>query len=449
MKMEKISKQKARLIVDRVKKNFLFTGVWHDSEIASLLRYIPIICRVDDEKQYAYTDGHCIILGLKFLEADSESFQRAVLLHEMIHIMYQHPQRGKGKIIPVWQIAVDIITNAIVELYEKEAEKMGCSDTPFFNIYIDKVCGEKISAINYRDFIDQNDLYKKPIHRWNCEEVYDYLLKNKVKIVSVDSMSDCDLESISPLTNEEIESIPADLRGELSDSDEQTLEKWNDRLEKASKEYGSCKGSILGKVTEKAPPKKEDWKKRLRKFAKQKLGRKTELSYSKIGRSFSSLNRKRKHTKILVPGYVEEAAIKKICVCLDTSGSVMWDKPLLTAFCAEIDNIQKSTKADLHIIFADCEVEGEVVLKYSASNGFYDAVINRKVELAGGGGTSFIPGVKRMHDIKANVYFYLTDGYGSFPNPKEVSSSLKTKLLWVINTEVKPKDLGHLINISV
>jgi len=54
-----------------------------------------------------------------------------------------------------------------------------------------------------------------------------------------------------------------------------------------------------------------------------------------------------------------------------------------------------------------------------------------------------------MHDIKANVYFYLTDGYGSFPNPKEVSSSLKTKLLWVINTEVKPKDLGHLINISI
>lgn len=447
--MGKISKKNAKKIVEKVKKNFLFAGSWHDSEIASLLRYVPIICRINDENQYAYTEGHCIFLGLKFLEADSESFQRAVILHELIHIMYQHPQRGKGKIIPIWQIAVDIITNAIIELYEAEAVGMGCNEKPFFNIYINKVNGEEIRAINYRDFIDCNTLYNKPIHKWTCEEVYEYLLDNNVKAVSPTGMVDCDLASISPLSEEEMESIPADLRGELLDSDEQTLERWNDRVEKASKDYGSSKGSVLGKLTEKAAPSKEDWKKRLRMFAKQRLGRKTDLSYSRIGRSYSSINRNRKNTKILVPGYVEEVSVKKICVCLDTSGSVIWDKPLLKTFCSEIDHIQKSTKANLHIIFADSDIEGEVELKYSASNGFYDAVINRNIELAGGGGTSFIPGVERMHDVKADVYFYLTDGYGSFPYPEQVSNSLKSKLLWVINTEVKPVNLGHLINISI
>lgn len=443
------SKSEAKKIVERVKKNLFYSGNWYDSEISYLFRYIPIVCRPNEENVVAYTDGHCIFLSSIFFESDSESFQRAVLLHEMIHIMYQHPQRGKGKVVPVWQVAVDCVTNAIIDLYNNEAVRMGCKDNPFFNMHPKKICGENVYTINYKDFINQDALYKKPIHEWSCEEVYDYLIKNKTKIVNVGVMQDVDPASIPPLTPEELESIPADLRGEISDSEEQSLERWKDRVEKAKDQYGSNKGSVLQQIGEKPPVKKEDWRKRLQKFAKERLGRKTQLSYSKIGRSFSSLNRNRKVNKILVPGYVEEKAIKKICICLDTSGSVLYSKPLLEAFCTEIDYIQKQTKASLHIIFADCHIEGETELKYSTSNGFYNAVINRKVDLVGGGGTSFIPGVERMHSVKADVYFYLTDGYGDFPNPSEVSSSLKSKLLWVINTEVKPVDLGHLVNISL
>jgi len=138
-----------------------------------------------------------------------------------------------------------------------------------------------------------------------------------------------------------------------------------------------------------------------------------------------SRQRKNKRFDHLFGNRVETSA--NILVAIDTSGSVSNEE--IAKFFTEI-KIMKQCGVSITIVECDCDI-GNV---YEYTNRIPKSVTGR-------GGTSFIPVFDFIKDgiykrgnkefklkKKPDGVVYLTDGYGSFPNPKDVYN----KVLWII-----------------
>lgn len=437
-------------MVQGIKKKLLCSP-WGNTELALILPWIPVIHRPQEKDTIAWTEGHCIFLGETFYNLDTDSMKRSVILHELQHILYQHVQRRGNRIPEVWGIAADLMVNFMIELYNEEAIKLKCREQPYFSLDLEKD-GESIKILNYRNFIKPQDLRSKPFAQWSCEEIYNYLLENN----SIDQNFVSDLVDAKAgsggkgLTKEELDSLPEDIKTEVKLSNEASREVWQKRIEDIKdRTQGDGKGNLLGSFNGEKVANPIDWVSLLRYFVTQRVSNNRVRDWSRPGRANQAINRTRKgQGSVITRGLVKEKKFKTICVALDTSGSVMWDEKLLAEFCLQIDSIQAKTKADLYLIFADCYIEGEKRVKFDKNSTFLNQVKNRQITMAGGGGTSFEPAVRRMHDIKADVYIYLTDGYGYFPEANTVESRVAYNLIWVMNTNETPT-VGKVVRIEV
>jgi len=358
-----------------------------------------------------------------FLINYTESEIKAILIHEMYHIIFNHLKRSKnldrGIIHDYINIAMDCSINQYITGLPKDCVTLK---------YVEKLCGhnllEKQEYEYYLENLIQSKAYQKDkqmqskmnellnelkdaIDDYNnggsgqsksgksIKDILDEMEKNGIKISSHDSWDKCDENDLN-----NIEKIAKDFI--------------NKAIDKCS-----GRGNIPGVIIEKI----------------NAMGKKTEISWQKefkylIGnikipykRTFTRPNR-RLPERTDISGRMMDRTLK-LAVAIDTSGS-MGEKDLEFVF-NEIFGIIKSVKYELNIIECDTKV-----------NRVYE-VKNRKdvkTEVTGRGGTSFTPVFEYIHHTRSlrndlDLLIYFTDGYGE----SHIDEAYKPRgynVMWVI-----------------
>lgn len=332
-------------------------------------------CSVSNNKTFLYNP--------KFIEelfntTNDISLISSVFLHEILHLAFRHPQRGKNKealigvvnketgkadMVAVWNIAVDLtINNMIVE--------EGLSLPPQGLVPIDN----KYSIAN--TVIDD-------INHKSSEELYDELL-GVFK----------DLKTIT---------LPAIGKHNWNDMEEEEEESWNKVLSEAwvfAHRAGNVSSGIGREYTTIKKP-KINWRGHIRNSV---------TSYVPFDYTWNKPSKKYISQGIYLPSVRREETT--ILTSIDTSGSIGNEQ--LSDFISELVGISKQfSNVEFRIITHDLCVHDD----YKIYNGNINTIKNIKIH--GGGGTSHIPLyeyiLKQRYAKKTKLLISFTDGFSDFP----------------------------------
>lgn len=324
----------------------------------------------------AATDGKDIFYNPEWLRTllPTPAKLRGLLVHEVLHAALLHVQR-RGSREPVrWNIAADVVVNGIID--DEKARAMRDTGRLELDLPDGAVREPKLAHLQ-------------------VEEIYELLDgRDDLRCMS-DLLGDGDGDGLPGL----------DIGG-LKEAEAQ----WRAALNQAAtlaRQHGKMPGGAGRELASAATP-QVDWKAALWRYLVQ-----TPNDFQGYDRRFFSRGL-----------YIDalEGQSLRVYISVDTSGSI--DGKLLGAFLAEVESILSSyphIRADLY--YADAEIHGPYPL------GKGDTLPKPK----GGGGTSFVPFFDAITEHGADdpfgqsVAVYLTDGYGSFPDPAPGISTL-----WVV-----------------
>jgi predicted metal-dependent peptidase len=332
---------------------------------------------ISHEVPTAATDGERIFVNPDFFSHMTILEQEGVLLHEVLHAALLHVQRRGGRDPKVWNIAADIVVNGII------------TDEGY--------------VLPKDAVLDAN------LKRFGVEEVYDKLLDG-AEVVQISVVGVGDLLDGAPGDAE------ADTGGEGQNpkdkqkSGDAKAAVWKGALEQAKHLARSTgQGSVprgVAREMEQLQSAQIDWRTQLWRFMVQ-----SPSDFGGYDRRFISDGL---YLEVL------EALKVKVCVAIDTSGSI--NQHELTLLASEVREICNSyPDIDVTLYFADAEVYGPYELQA-------DSPIP---EPQGGGGTDFRPffstldATLRPRDFTIAVY--LTDGWGTFPDQAPIVPTL-----WVV-----------------
>ncbi|MFP4187670.1 MAG: DUF2201 family putative metallopeptidase, partial [Acholeplasmataceae bacterium] len=157
--------EQARLVI-RKKAPFL----------SYVLKHYPIY--FDREMKTAATNGSAIIFGEDFLQGLSNEETVFILLHELLHIMLEHPFRKGERHLKRFNVACDIVVNDILDSYGFGNGKLNPIFGAYFNIdgtkniveYIYRVLPENIEE----ELFDSHDMWKQADEK-DAEKIKDIL----------------------------------------------------------------------------------------------------------------------------------------------------------------------------------------------------------------------------------------------------------------------------------
>lgn len=409
-------------------KDFLITK---STSFTSILLYCPSY--IVNEDTVAYTDGISIYLGnLFFTKGYTQVEKISIIVHEVLHIALCHISRAKKlNAHPlIWNYAADAVINYSI------------AQMPYLGLPNDHV--------NLDGLIEREMFAKVPHAQWSSEMVYKYLIAKaqepqegdgdgdgsggdgdsdsqgngkgkgkskkkqqqgdggggKLKGVPDGWSSDLKPTQGSRSGNEGKE-LPDHLKGEAGHDSATREGIWAKRLERA--QAGDTPAGLFRNLTSEFPKVKTPWQQYFRRYMKSPLLPKTEDNYSRPARRVLSTR-----SRIFEPGNKKKSGVARAGIIVDTSGSV--DQQLLMQFAAEVEAIQKTTGAELILMYADADVAATYVVKNDGKS-FIDKLKRGMCKPAGGGGTDFRPALKDLEQkYNVSVAVYLTDMYGSFPD---------------------------------
>lgn len=206
------------------------------------------------------------------------------------------------------------------------------------------------------------------------------------------------------------------------EADKVTEAQVNSVLGQAWKET-KAKGDMpaeLEKVLEEVLKPRYNWKAELRKWAGEYYVTGQQLSRKKMNRRLPIFG--------IIPGYVNKYCAK-ICVALDTSGSM--GEKAMRMLMGEVKSM------GIPLIFVQCDAEIHDPKEVSPYRKW-------EFKVKGGGGTAFEPVFEYAKKQNCNGVIYLTDMYGSFPDP---APNMRT--LWVSISKDQVAPFGKTIYLPV
>ena len=339
----------------------------------------------------------------KFFETLTLDEARAVLTHEVEHVVRSHIERGKDKDQYIFNLSADLAINQFILGLPKDC------------ITLDKFPKEW-----------------KLKERESAEYYYDEFMKHANKI-SVTKNPDGSYHV--KITNPDGKTISefdvSDMDGsEWKDSDNSELSKEIvrqavkgaiDQMNRSP--HGTLPAGLEIAVNELLQPPKISWNQLLRQYIATSIKSGSKQSWKKPNRRFGAVQKGRisNHTLALSVG-------------LDTSGSIGLEDYKL--FFSELQAIQQCYKADINVIECDATVQRHYKLnKYKKGN--------RNVK--GGGGTDFIPVFEYIKNkkIRTDVLVFFTDGDGTFPESK-----YPFRTIWISSSDWNKPPFGRCIRIS-
>lgn len=333
--------------------------------------------RMDDRVGTAGTDGKTIWLAPSFAGPLSKNELEGLVVHELLHCALEHHGRRKSRAPRLWNIAADIVVNAMIR-------DAGRFDLP-------AGCIEDASLAHL-----------------SVEEIYERLLSR-----TPEELPDCVLLDLGNTPEDLASPGPQSL-----DSDEihqhttqQTAAYWRSARQQAlvvarmhDPRYGGQAAGSQREFGQLESP-SLSWRELLWQFV------------VRTPNDFVGFDRRFVWRKLYLDAM--EGDHVELRVAIDTSGSV--DEPQLTAFMSELMGIFGAyPHLSGQLYFADAALYGPYPLDHDALS----------LKPVGGGGTSFAPFFRRIDEEAAYpppVCLYFTDGYGEFPQ-----SEPDVPVLWVV-----------------
>lgn len=440
----KISLEERRKYLKRLSQALLFKI----PAFASLLSYIP---RRAIEKPYhvAFTDGKVICLCNSFFTSYKASEQGFIILHEALHVVLRHVNRFK-KFANIedrllWNLVTDCIINFALGADNphigEEFRGLGVPEDVYTFTELNKFL-ELEEDNKIQTFQEKGD---KKLD-WSAEELFKECkrkisshpnkekIEQKLKQAGIDvadgqgsgggdplngkgalvgDMSEKDLgEGGREGEAGEVDDLPEADSGRVGDM------VWARRIKAAA---GSDPSGILKQLLGDLPIVKTDWKKQLRDLISSKLLPTPKIDWRRPSRRTLSGD-----IDYFMPNRGRERGVKSIVCFHDASGSC-WDDKTVKEFLSNIESIQKKMKADLIYITFDADIESVTKVPYDSTS-FYKKIQSGKVEIKGGGGTSFQPCIEWLNkNGGADVAIMFTDTYAPMPSVKP-----KCPFIWAV-----------------
>jgi predicted metal-dependent peptidase len=137
----------------------------------------------------------------------------------------------------------------------------------------------------------------------------------------------------------------------------------------------------------------------------------------------------------------------QIAVALDVSGSIYYDKSLLTIFFSELEHLRRKVSCDIRLITFQCDVEADILIPLD-NESLIDKVNSGSLDIKGGGGTDFRPVLKLcVEDKKIKLVLVLTDLWGDWGRKRDYN---KLNIIWVLSPEhnTQKPSFGKLVTIT-
>lgn len=478
-----------------------------ERSLAQIITYIPALSivisgweqiRPTQEVPTFATNGKELAYNPEFAETLHQNEITGILLHEIFHCVFLHPSeityiQAKGKIKPLWEVALEIVCNAAV----KDTIKMGesswtlpgkpfspfkenlLSKIPKGDIYFYDECGHHESAI---------EIYKK------LEEQYGKQLQDEFEKSLMDMLNSCERLGQCPHNSGTSQSSanqqnqPNSKSGSSSCSHEETSSEkqpdsgdtnkttsestqnsnsTNNNPENTTTSKDKCQNcphrKIMATVGDIIESKDRDVSREmvaraiatLEQLQKQKghlpVGivrfleklRKSRVPWNKILHNFMARViagledyswqkpnwRHPLSEKVIVPGMIKREK-RDVVIVIDTSGSVTTKE--LTDFASEIAKLSTYVK-EFTVITCDAKVHEKVKVRNIRE-------FLTKIKLKGGGGTDFRPIFSEVKNCMAMIFF--TDGMGTYPEKKP-----HYPVLWILTKEHSKPPFGKIAYI--
>lgn len=331
----------------------------------------------EDNIPTAATDGIRIYYNEKFFDQLKDEELKGVLMHEVFHMVYSHcSKKRRGIRYPKkWNVAADYAINWEIDEMDHKSIRLPNNiiiNGKEFKVYLDK---------KYRNKY--------------VEQIYDEL---------PDSAGNED---------------GMDIHMDMPD-DEEKQQEIEDRIlaayETSKREEGKLPNGII-RAVEEIKKARVPWTRIFQRYLGSALARE-DYSYSMPNRRFIGQD-------LYMPSLLSYK-LGLVAVAIDTSGSIGQNE--LGAFANELRKVS-ALISEVIVMSCDAAVHSFEVIRDTTN------FINAVKKLKGGGGTDFRPPFDELkkRQITPEVFIYLTDGEGSFPNKHQVPYPT----IWVMTTEKK------------
>ena len=400
--------------------------------MASMLLHLDLIEVSSSQCGTMATDGKRIIYNPNFVLEVEEDELRSVLIHEALHVVYEHPLR-RGKRHPkVWNISCDYAINGLL-IYDLGME------LPEGGLWSREYQGKSSEAI-YSELMKSEESLQEAIdsmgegNEGNSEteggddeqsNTGKYFAPSDVK--TGEQVGEIDLDSI-PMPTGEVwdaqdegkplsDSAITELKGEI-----QRAVSLADKLEKAMSTEGT---SSMSNRIDQLKDVKVNWKDELNDFLQSSVANEN---------SWARLNRRHSWRGINLPSKAKSPQGGELAVAIDMSGSVSQYE--LNMFATEIQAMAEDCGLEkIRVCYCDTTVrkneQGEWWDIYELDQG--DELVLRA---RGGGGTRFDPPFNLFNDYSDDVedvqaFIYFTDGWG------DVSADVEPSIpvIWCVTEE--------------
>lgn len=319
----------------------------------------------------------------------TEAQRVGILMHEMDHLIFDHLSRSqipKEDMKKIESVGKHQMQNIAMDLAINE-----------FNPYLGGI-GQ--SVVNYNK---EHGIHMERYREW------EYYMKWIEKLVEEGKIPSEAMEGMDDHSKWGSGNDPG--QGEVS------REIMRQAIEGARSQSSKLPGH-LEKAINKLGGSKISWKMVLKRFVARSTSRRSRPTRARRNRRFG----------LKEPGSRVKPELDLV-VIVDTSASVSDKK--LGLFATEIEKIAKNF--NVYVIESDCSIQNEYKLKKGINiEGFN-----------GRGGTSYIPGLERALEKKADCVIYFGDG-DSAPHP----SKFKIPMLWCLCTDAdRPAPYGSVVRV--
>ena len=336
----------------------------------------------------------------EFLNTVTLKEAQGALIHEMLHVLYFHTIRAKGKNVQIWNIASDMIINERID-----------SSLLF---------GEVITVSKMNALFEMNMK-----HGLSVEEYYDILMKSNMvkdrsrvqgnKIVIMPSE---DLENGRVIELDKMETFENEYSSNIHENESMMKGVLKKVISDAKKSAGEMPSAIAKDLEELYAEPKMKWQIVLRRFLNNRGRVKYKRTHLRESRRFENVMGKRKQIGI------------NVLLAVDTSGSITDEE--FAQFMVELRSIQRISGANIQVVECDDRVNTVMPLNRYIR-------MNRRI---GFEGTSFDPVFRYADKHRYEFVVYLTDGFG------KVNEKINQKVLWIITPDgICPSDIGTCIRM--
>lgn len=413
------------------------------------------------------TDGRHFFYHPRILEAfPTLSELKGLILHEVLHCVFKHLDRGKNRHPLVWNMAVDYAVNGIIREMDAHLKE-----------HYSRLPQDKRPVM--QGFSVDKGLHREDFKGMKAEQIYDILMKEREDAPRSSSRSgppsssphrdggdgaagDQQILDVHIEPDEAIDlekgpvgaGTPARAEGSViqplsEDEREQLQREWERRVIRAANNQhladrlkGTSGGPLPGQVQELIDRIKAPKVRVLSKVAKY-----LRLALTEQVNWIQPYTKRMAATGIYMPS--KRNYITDPVIIMDTSGSVSPDDAAF--FLGLVDEvIRKLPIGKLRYIECDHAIRTDRILqKVRRSKGVYgifpEPALNEEgksgkgtsggITISGRGGTSFKPPFELLEKdkrFKPSFVIYLTDGQGEFPEKKPAFP-----VLWVFNNKEK------------